>query len=89
MIICYFNIVGCSIFPNKANTPLIVNANTHLSNPVTLQRFQAVAWGIFKVIQCLRSIQLAQFSQSSILHIARKFSGMKAIPNLFSFLAFE
>jgi hypothetical protein len=39
-----FDSVGRAILPDKANAPLIIDANAVLTNSVARKRFQAIAW---------------------------------------------
>jgi hypothetical protein len=48
--------------PSKADTPLIIDADTHLALAVPLECLEAIARRNFKVIESASDIQLPQFS---------------------------
>jgi hypothetical protein len=60
MIVDDLDIVSVAIFPNEANAPLIINANTVLTPAVASQRFQAVARGSQQVLQRSRAMEVKQ-----------------------------
>jgi hypothetical protein len=43
MVVCYFNVIGVSVFPAKADPPLIIGPDTVLPLPISLQGFEPVA----------------------------------------------
>jgi hypothetical protein len=51
MVVCYFNVIGISVFPMKADSPLIVDPDTMLPFAVALQGFEPVAWRNPEVLQ--------------------------------------
>src|SRR5262245_25534327 len=63
MIIHDFDSVRVPVYPTKTDSPLIVNANTVLSVPITTQAFQPVAGRDAKIHQRFRSIEQKQFSE--------------------------
>ena len=65
MVIGYFHIKGVTIFPNKANTPLVVDGNGMLTGPVTSQVMQAVAGWNFEIFQSRRQVDVFQPANSS------------------------
>ena len=87
MIIHDFNIPRIAINPSKADAPLVIYPNAHLSDPASLKDLQSIAGWISQVIQDCCGIQLAQLSQSPILNIARKLSARLALPNTLRVLA--
>jgi hypothetical protein len=66
------NIRGVPIEPSKAETPLIVDPNTHLSCLIPLQDFELAAGRIAKIFNRRRGIDLPQFSKRSILNVSGK-----------------
>lgn len=81
--------MGFGILPDKTDTPLIVDPYAHLADPVSLQNFQTVSGRVFKVVQRLRRIQLAEFPQGPVLNIAGESPRFQAIPDFFRFPAFK
>ena len=43
MVVCYFNVIGVSVFPAKADSPLIVDPYAVLPLAIALQGFEPVA----------------------------------------------
>jgi len=62
MIVHDFHIVGVAVCPRKADAVLLVDANTVLSLPIALQRFQVIAGQGGQVPQVLRFVERRQFS---------------------------
>jgi len=62
MIIYDLNIVSIAIAPHKADTPLIVDANTVLPVSVAFERFQSITRKRRQVAQFRGYIQLSKFS---------------------------
>jgi len=77
------------IEPSKADTPLIVDPNTHLSSPIPLQDFEPIAGRIAKIFNRHRGIDLAQFSKRSILNVSGKPAAPLTLPNTLGLLAPE
>jgi hypothetical protein len=75
--------------PFKANAPLIVNPNTVLSFPFSLQGLQAVCGWNTKVVKGASPVNHNQFPFSEQLNVLRQFAGKITAKNLFGFLAFE
>jgi hypothetical protein len=48
--------------PAKAQAILIVDANTVLSDPITLERLQAIAWRYAEIVQTTRNLELSELS---------------------------
>lgn len=62
VVIDDLNVAGALLGPNKANTSLIVDANTVLPGPASFERFQSVAgWRAqkFERIRAIEHLQLA------------------------------
>jgi hypothetical protein len=59
--------------PDKANPPLLVDADAVLPGPIPPEDFQMIAGRIPQVIHCVGGIQLAQLPQGAFLNISRQF----------------
>jgi hypothetical protein len=51
MIINYLNVKRITIAPNETDAILIVDANTVLTLPITLQSFKAIPWKDCQITQ--------------------------------------
>jgi Integrase core domain len=60
VVVHNFDLVGVSLAPHKANTPLVVDANAALPFPVTFQFLQSVSWKRRKCSQVRRSVEQVQ-----------------------------
>ena len=89
MIVGDFDIAGFAIVPSKAYPPLVVYPDAPLAPAVAFEGFQTVAWRVAQVIQCKRSVQLAQLAQSSILNISGELSAMLTTPYPLRLLVFK
>ncbi len=45
MIVHYLNVARLAVSPDEANSPLVVDSNTVLPGPISLEGFEAVARG--------------------------------------------
>jgi hypothetical protein len=61
------DVVRITFTPQKADTPLIVDADTVLAIPVTVQRFEPIARRRRQVPQLRRAVQLPQLSSGYLL----------------------
>ena len=61
MVIDNLHIVGIPVAPDKADAPLIVDANTVLPFSVAFKRFQVISRGRGKVTKLRGNIQLPEF----------------------------
>jgi hypothetical protein len=61
MIVDDLDVESVALFPNEANSPLIINANAVLTLAVASQRFQAIARGSQQVSQRSRAMEVKQF----------------------------
>jgi hypothetical protein len=80
MIIHNLNVVGIPVMPNKADAPLIVDADAVLSFPVLVEGFQAISWWRRQVAQLSGNVQLPKFSLRHSLESTKLFHplpGMK------------
>jgi hypothetical protein len=48
VIVDDFHIVGAVVVPNKTDSPLVVDADAVLSQPIARERFESIAGGIRK-----------------------------------------
>ena len=71
MIIDKFDVVR-SILPAKADSPLVVDANTVLAGAIAGQLFQAIAWRRPQVFQILGGINQPQFAQHETMELGRE-----------------
>jgi len=58
MIICYFDFVDVSIFPTKADSPLIVDSDAILSPAVAFQSLKAVARRNSQIVQMPSTVKI-------------------------------
>jgi hypothetical protein len=57
MIIYDLDIIGVSLTPTEADTPLVVDPNAIFSLPISSQFLKAISWWDTKIVQSLRRIQ--------------------------------
>jgi hypothetical protein len=62
MVVCYFNVIGVSAFPVKADSPLIVDPDTVLPLAVALQGLESVARRDFQVLKVLGLAKVQELS---------------------------
>jgi len=62
VVIDNLHIVGIPVAPDKADAPLIVDANTVLPFSVTFKRFQVISRGRRQVTWLRGNVQLPEFS---------------------------
>lgn len=62
MVVCYFNVIGISVFPVKADAPLIVDPDAMLPFAIALQGLQPVAWWDSEVPQMLGPVKIQKFA---------------------------
>ncbi len=72
MIVHNLNVLGVATVPTEADSPLIVDAYTHLADPVAFESLQSIPRRVPQVIQCRRGIKLTQLTQRPVLNLARK-----------------
>jgi hypothetical protein len=60
MVVCYFNVIGVSVFPTKADPPLIVDPDTVLPFAVSLQGFQPVPRRNAKVLKVPGQVKIQE-----------------------------
>ena len=81
MVITELNILGISIFPAKAQSPLVVDTKAMLTLSIMLERFQAIAGRAAQVVQIDSLVDHDQFASSGIGNIRRSPFGAKAGEN--------
>ena len=62
MVIHNFNVIGFTVTPDKTNPPLIVNPDTMLSVPISLERLETVAWRNPKILQLLGGMKIEELA---------------------------
>jgi len=62
MVIHDFNIVSIPFPPNKADAPLVVDADAVLPSAIAMQRFEPITRWRGQIAQVCRSIDLCQLS---------------------------
>jgi len=67
VIVHDFDFVGITLAPLKADAPLVVDADTVLAIPVTVQRFQPITRTRRQVAQFRCAVQLPQLSSGDLL----------------------
>jgi hypothetical protein len=85
VIIHNLDFVRIAVLPDKADSPLIVDANTVLTLTVAVERFQPIAGGRREVAEFRSSIQLPQFPLSDPLEGPKPINALPAV-ELRSFL---
>ena len=73
MIIHNFNTAGMAVCPDKANPPLVIDADAVLTLPVAFRRFQTIAGRYFQKTQIRSGIQLLQFAHRHRFNIGKPF----------------
>ncbi len=76
MIIHYFHVKCIATAPNKTQSPLVVDSNTVLAFPITVQFFQSISGRIFQIGQRISNMQKSQFSVGLALDLNGKPSTM-------------
>lgn len=81
MVIDDFDLVRMVVFPNEANSPLVVDTDRMLPVPVALQRFKPVAGRHAEIVESLGNVQQTQFAKRGVLNICRKPPASSAGPD--------
>lgn len=79
MIVREFNIVGVAIFPDKADAPLIVDADRPLPSAVSDKPMETIARRNAKVFHQGHRIEQKQLGDGPLCHIGRNPFGNMAI----------
>jgi hypothetical protein len=72
VIVHNLNFIGLTGPPHEANSELVIHADTVLTLPVSLERFQAVAWWYPQVLQRLRTVKHSQFPERHPMDVLGK-----------------
>jgi len=88
MVIDNLDIGGAAIRPDKAHTPLIVDANAVLTGAIPFQGFQSIAWRGTQKLQRLRGSQLRQLALGHVLERPEA-ARLPALEERLRFLALE
>lgn len=75
MIVHDLNVMGVSIIPNKANTPLVVYLDTVLPLPIPSEWLRVIPRRRCQIAQLCGSINLAQLSQCDALYLSKLSTG--------------
>jgi hypothetical protein len=86
VVIDDLNLVGISVTPSEADSPLIVDPDAMLASTAALQGFQPIARRHTQEVQRRRGIHLNQFSQCDPQQIRWKPPGGHAVEKSFRFL---
>ncbi len=83
MIIDDFDLLGSAVSPDKADSPLVVDANDVLSNPVSLQQFETISRWSRQVCQSFRLMDLPQLTLCHPLNIGAQSPRQTAMEQCF------
>jgi hypothetical protein len=89
MVINNFNGECIVVFPDEADTPLVINTDAVLPGPVAFQGFQAISGRHSHIIQSFSAVELHQFAKCGALDICGQTARSLAFPNLFRLFASE
>jgi hypothetical protein len=71
MVVGYFNVIGVSVFPAKADSPLIVNPYTMLTLAIALQSLETVARGDSEVLKVPGPVKVQELSPCNPFYRAK------------------
>jgi hypothetical protein len=60
VVICDFDIISISLPPSETDPPLVIDADTALSGPISFQWLQTVAGNCRKIAEFSRGVQARQ-----------------------------
>ena len=89
MIIDNLHVVGISIPPLEANTPLVVDADAVLACTIVREFLQAICGWNPEILQRDSPIQHPQFSQGHLLNILGQSIRSLSVEDLFGLPGFE
>lgn len=72
MVVCDLDFKGISFDPLETDAPLIVDADTVLSSPVTSQYLEPVSWWNPQILQVDRILKKTEFASCKLEELARK-----------------
>ncbi|MNL61162.1 hypothetical protein D3C87_1850520 [compost metagenome] len=81
MIVDNSDIARTSFFPDKADAPLVIDANAPLTCPFALEAFQPIAGRHTQVLQGAGGVQQAQLAQCNALNVAGQLVAALALPD--------
>ena len=73
MIINNFDVFCESIQPTKADSPLIIDANTILTGTIALERLKMIAGWNSQIFKAISDFELPEFSPGSLGNIHKYF----------------
>jgi hypothetical protein len=73
MVISDFDFVSIAVTPDKADAPLIVDANAELALAVAAECFQTIAWRRRQITKFDSNVQLAQLALQNTFNITKPF----------------
>jgi hypothetical protein len=79
VIIHDFYVVGIAAAPNKADAPLLVDADAVLALSIALQRFQVITWRRPQIPQFDGDIQLPQLSLGHPFESPKAFDSLPVV----------
>jgi hypothetical protein len=89
MIVHYFYVKRIPVFPVKADTPLLIDADTPLPLPIPEKLFELICrWDAEKVKSC-SAMDLHKLSKSHTLNCLGQLCRESSFENLFRFRAVE
>ena len=71
MVVGYFNVIGVSAFPAKADSPLIVNPYTILTPAIAFQGLETVARGDPEVLKAPGPVKVQKLSPRDPFYLAK------------------
>ena len=89
MIINKLNPMRFIVLPDKADSPLLIDANAVLFFARTMQFFQLIAGWNTQKVETKRRIKQLQFTKRSGLYIRRKNACLTGEPEIFGFFICE
>jgi hypothetical protein len=89
MVINDLNVVRITVFPDKADAPLLVDPDAVLAFSVMMQSFQMIGWWNPQGLKNARCVDYLKFDHCRTLYILRQFCGEPSIKELFGFLTFK
>lgn len=83
MVIHNLDSLGVGAGPMEADAPLVVNSDRVFSEPISLERLQAIAWRQFEESQLNRGIDQLQLDERSLPDVTWQASGAPGEPQFF------
>ena len=89
MVVRDFDFVRALFPPAETKSVLLVDSNAVLSFPVTVERFQSVAWRAFQIVEAGGCVKDEKLGSGSSQNVWRERPSGKSQEQLFAFLAGE